>query len=89
MCTSRYFRVTDAFGDGEVTAEDAEGRRHHLSLIAYEGPPPQAGTWVVAHSGYALAAAEAAEAELAIEQLHGAVGPIGGPAATGAAKEAS
>jgi hydrogenase maturation factor len=69
MCTSRYFHVTDTADDVAVLAEDVEGRQHRLALIAYDGPPPQRGTWVVAHSGYALAPADADEAALAFEEL--------------------
>jgi hydrogenase maturation factor len=69
MCTSRYFRVVEDIGAGAILAEDLGGRRHRLALIAYDGSRPQPGTWIVAHSGYALAPAEAEEVALTIDEL--------------------
>lgn len=90
MCMSRYFRVLDADGDTAVLAEDVEGRRHRLALIAYDGSPPQPGAWIVAHAGYALAPAEADEVALAIGELrHGEDADDRRPTATQISKEAS
>jgi hydrogenase maturation factor len=69
MCTSRYFRVIDAADDTSLLAEDVDGHRLRLALIAYDGPPPQPGSWVVAHAGYALAPAEADEAAYATDEI--------------------
>ncbi len=70
MCSSRYFHVVEVVADVAVFAEDVDGHRHRLELIAYEGPPPAPGSWVVAHSGYALASVASEEAELAVKELH-------------------
>jgi hydrogenase maturation factor len=62
MCTSRYFRVLETIGGDALIAAGNDGHRHRLSLLAYDGPAPQQGSWVVAHSGYALAPCDPSEA---------------------------
>lgn len=90
MCMSRYFRVLDADGDTAVLAEDVDGRRHRLALIAYDGSPPPRGTWIVAHAGYALAPAEPGDVALAIGELrHVGDADNRRPTATQISKEAS
>ncbi len=85
MCSSRYFHVVEVLADIAVIAEDVDRNRHRLSLIAYEGPLPAPGSWVVAHSGYALAPVASEEAELAMDELRrfdGAVDEVGRTAVT-------
>ena len=53
------------------------GRERDVSMLAYDGPPPQVGDWVVVHSGYALAPAVAEEAEAVLLEFQ-ALGD-GGP----------
>jgi len=48
---------------------DLEGREQTVSLLAYDGPPPKVGDWLVAHSGFALAPADAQEAEAVLSEL--------------------
>ncbi|MFZ0059072.1 MAG: HypC/HybG/HupF family hydrogenase formation chaperone [Acidimicrobiales bacterium] len=72
MCTSRLHRIVSVADDGTVDAADIDGSTHKLSLLAYEGDPPQAGDWVVAHSGYALGPADRAEAEAVVAEYRAA-----------------
>ena len=58
MCVSRIHVVVDEPDGGRVTVEDLDGTRHDVSLLAYEGPRPRPGNWLVVHSGYALTAVE-------------------------------
>jgi hydrogenase maturation factor len=69
MCTSRLHRVIESDGEGAVLAADVDGTTHRLLLLAYEGPPPEPGSWVIAHSGYALSAATDEDARLALREL--------------------
>jgi hydrogenase maturation factor len=66
MCVSQLRRVVEATSDDSVSVEDQEGRRSVVSLLAYIGEPPCAGTWLIVHSGLALGAVPAAEAEATI-----------------------
>lgn len=72
MCSSRYHRVLAAGDDGTVIVADAGGAPRRVSLLAYDGPAPRAGEWIVVHSGYALSPADASEAEAAAAELVGA-----------------
>jgi len=74
MCTSRLHRIVSVAGDGTVDAADIDGSTHKLALLAYEGDPPQAGDWVVAHSGYALGPADRAEAEAILAEYRAGTG---------------
>jgi len=69
MCVSRLHRVVAAPVSGWIEVDDVDGGRHRVSLLAYDGPPPAPGDWVVVHSGYALGPAEAAEAEAVMAEL--------------------
>jgi len=69
MCQHRLQRVVQAPMGGTVCVEDAERRRHVVSLLAYEGPPPVVGDWLVVHGGYALSQVDAAEAEAVLAEL--------------------
>jgi hydrogenase maturation factor len=54
--------------EGAVDVEDVMGDRHRASLLAFEGPPPAPGQWVVVHSGYVLERVDDAEAgDIALE----------------------
>jgi hydrogenase maturation factor len=69
MCVSQLRRVVEMTGDDSVSVEDHEGRRGVVSLLAYSGEPPCAGTWLLVHSGFALGAVPAAEGEATIADL--------------------
>jgi hydrogenase maturation factor len=69
MCMSRLNLVVRPSGGDLVTVEDVEGYRHDVSLLAYEGTPPQPGDWLVVHSGFALARAEPEEAMAVLAEL--------------------
>ncbi len=58
---SRLHRVVDEPSGDRVTVEDLDGNRHDVALLAYDGRRPRPGTWLVVHSGYALAAADEAQ----------------------------
>ena len=65
MCLSRLEQVIAGAGVGTVWTEDLDGARHRVSLVAYDGPPPEPGTWVAVHSGYALEIVAAEDAAAA------------------------
>ena len=67
MCLSRIHRVVASAEPGAVWAEDLDGIRRRVSLLAFDGPTPVAGDWLVVHSGYALQPADAADAADAAE----------------------
>ncbi len=71
MCLSRLHQVRSVCGPGKVLAEDMDGRRHEVSLLALEPPDPEPapGDWLVVHSGYAIDRAEAREAETALAEI--------------------
>ncbi|MGA2037179.1 MAG: HypC/HybG/HupF family hydrogenase formation chaperone [Acidimicrobiales bacterium] len=66
---SRFHRVVGISVDARVTVRDLDGREQTVSLIAYEGPTPEIGDWLVAHSGFALVPADPAEAHAALSEL--------------------
>ncbi len=74
---SRLHRVVGVGSADRVTVQDLGGRERDVSMLAYDGPPPQVGDWVVVHSGYALAPAVAEEAEAVLLEFQ-ALGD-GGP----------
>ena len=49
--------------DGRVKVHDLDGRLWTVFLLAYDGPSPRPGDWIVAHSGYALHPVDPGEAE--------------------------
>jgi hydrogenase maturation factor len=69
MCVSRLHRVVAFLDDMRLTVCDLDQREQAVSLLAYEGPRPEVGDWVVVHSGFALSRAEAEEAEAALSEL--------------------
>ena len=69
MCMSRLHRVVTAPADGWLMVENAEGRLHRVSLIALEGSEPQAGDWLVVHSGYALRRVDSEQAAAIVSEL--------------------
>lgn len=62
MCVSRLHLVLADAAEGRVAARAADGSLCSLSLLAYEGPAPRPGEWLVAHSGYALSPADPRDA---------------------------
>jgi hydrogenase maturation factor len=68
VCLSRLHQVVDVAGD-EATVRALDGVSHRASLLAYEGPFPRPGDWLVVHSGFALARAGEAEVEAALAEL--------------------
>ncbi|HUZ20913.1 MAG TPA: HypC/HybG/HupF family hydrogenase formation chaperone [Acidimicrobiales bacterium] len=69
MCQQRLQRVVQGPIGGTVCVEDADRRRHVVSLLAYDGPPPVVGDWLVVHSGYALDRVDAEDAEAILAEL--------------------
>ncbi len=66
---SRLHRVVRSFEPGSVEVEDIDGTLRRVSLLAFDGPPPQPGEWLVVHSGYALDRVDAGEAEAVAAEL--------------------
>ncbi len=66
---SRLHRVVGTEVGARVAVHDLEGREQTVSLLAYDGPPPKVGDWLVVHSGFALAPAVAEEAEALLSEL--------------------
>ena len=69
MCMSRLHRVVRFLDNGRVVICDLDGRETTASLLAYEGPTPKVGDWLVAQSGFALAPADPEEAQGARSEL--------------------
>lgn len=69
MCVSRLHRVVGAADQGAVDVEDVEGERHRASLIAFDGPAPVPGEWVVVHSGYVLDRVDPADARGVVREV--------------------
>ena len=69
MCMSRLLQAVTVPTDGWMMVENAEGRLHRVSLIAFEGPEPNVGDWLVVHSGYALRRVDSEEAEAIVGEL--------------------
>lgn len=80
MCTSTLHQVVALTGPDSVMAEDVDGTRHVVSLLALEPPAPALGEWLVVHSGYAIGRADRDEADAALAELRTAgVGVPGRP----------
>lgn len=77
MCLSQLRRVVAPPEDGMVLVDDEEGRRHRVSLLAYGGPPPEIGGWLLVHSGYALSPMDDEEAAAVLASLRSARGDGG------------
>lgn len=69
MCVSRLHRVVNTPNPDWIEVNDIDGARHRVSLLAYDGPVPEPGQWVVVHSGYALGPVDAVEAEAIVAEL--------------------
>ena len=69
MCVSRLHRVVAFLDDMRLTVCDLDQREQAVSLLAYEGPRPEVGDWVVVHSGFALSRAEAEEAKAVLSEF--------------------
>ncbi len=72
MCTSRLHRVVGPAGEGAVVAEDIDGNRHRVSLLALDSPAPDPGDWLVVHSGYAIDRVDRSEAESVVADVRAA-----------------
>jgi len=66
---SRLHLVVGRPDGGEVAVQDMDGARHRVSLLAYDGPAPGPGQWLVVHSGFALGPVDAAEARAVAAEL--------------------
>lgn len=66
---SRLQQVVGLIGDAGVTIRDLDGRQTTASLLAYDGPAPEVGDWVVAQSGFVLAPADPEDARAARSEL--------------------
>ena len=62
MCVSCVVQVVAVEDEVTVTALGAAGTPLAVSLLAFDGPRPQPGQWLLCHSGFALEALEADEA---------------------------
>ena len=71
MCMSRLYQVAGHGPDDgpDLVVRDLEGRETKVSLLAYEGPSPEIGDWLVAQSGFALAPADPEDAAAALSEL--------------------
>ena len=69
MCMSRFHRVIGPIEEARALVEDVSGRKQTVSLLAYEGPLPKPGDWLVAQCGYALGPADPDDAEAALAEL--------------------
>ncbi len=78
MCLSRLHRVLGPAGPGELSLEDATGRRVRASLLALEGPTPGPGDWVVVHTGFVLHRVDGREAQATVDELRRAGLPPSG-----------
>jgi len=88
VCVSRLHLVVGSPDAGEVTVEDMDGARHRVSLLAYDGDPPEPGQWLVVHSGFALGQVDAAEARAVAAELASVRGPSPGRRTAADAKQA-
>lgn len=66
---SRLQQVVGLDGDARVRTVDLDGQQRTVSLLAFEGPTPQVGDWLVAQSGFALGPADAEDARAAGSEL--------------------
>ena len=55
--------------DQAIEVEDLDGTLHTVSLLAFDGPPPENGEWLVVHSGYVIDRADADEAEAVAAEI--------------------
>jgi hydrogenase maturation factor len=69
MCMSRLHRVVAPPDPTSVLVEDMDGSCHRVSLLAFDGPPPHTGEWLVVNSGYALDSVDTDEAEAVMAEL--------------------
>lgn len=54
---------------GVVDVHDELGRPQRVSLLAYAGPAPVVGGWLLVHSGYALSPVDDEEATAVLASL--------------------
>ncbi len=69
MCLSSLHQVVECDASDAVTAEDMDGNRQRVSLLALDGDRPEPGEWLVVHSGYAIERITAEEARAVITDL--------------------
>lgn len=69
MCDSSLHQVIELLDEGRVIARDLNGATHAISLLAYDGEAPGEGSWLIVHSGYAIARAGPQDAAEAIAEL--------------------
>ena len=69
MCLSSLHQVVESDGSDTVMAEDMDGNRQRVSLLALDGDRPDPGEWLVVHSGYAIERIAAEEARAVIADL--------------------
>jgi hydrogenase maturation factor len=69
VCMSRLHQVVAMDEPGVADVRDLDGAVHRVSLLAFEGPVPAVGDWIVVHSGYALGGVDATEAEAVVAEL--------------------
>ncbi|MGC1419462.1 MAG: HypC/HybG/HupF family hydrogenase formation chaperone [Acidimicrobiales bacterium] len=69
MCVSCLERVVDNVDAKNVFVENIEGLISRASLLALDGPAPQAGDWVVVHSGYVIDRIDTLDAQRAVAEI--------------------
>ncbi len=73
MCESRFRQVLEALTEARVRVVRSDGREEMASLLAFDGPPPRPGDWIVVHCGYALHAVDADGALDVANELRAAI----------------
>ncbi|HZU81079.1 MAG TPA: HypC/HybG/HupF family hydrogenase formation chaperone [Acidimicrobiales bacterium] len=73
MCVSRLHLILELGDDATAEVADLDGACHRVSFLAFEGPEPEPGDWIVVHAGYALEPADPVEADAAATEYRRAV----------------
>lgn len=82
MCLSRLHRVVSVDPENAVV-EEACGQQKRISLLAFDGPPPRPGEWLIVHAGFAIGRMDDDEARRVLADLETVQG---GVASDGAAR---
>jgi hydrogenase maturation factor len=69
MCMSCLERVLGNDDAKTVLVENIDGLVSRASLLALDGPAPQAGDWVVVHSGYVIDRIDALDAQRTVAEI--------------------
>ena len=69
MCVSCLGNVLESDGPKRVLVEHVNGLITRASLLAFDGPSPEPGDWVVVHSGYVIDRLEAADALRSVKEI--------------------